>query len=200
MFLGYVSNRAAAVNPVGGPCRRRGAELGPRPSSALPPRSDRRKRYGRLPPHHRHHHGRPRRHRAGGDRQGAGRPGPAPPGPLHHLRDERAAALRGGRGGVRRLLVARPVQRPAPRLPARRGGRRLRPVHHARLRHPLPQQDGRRGVDALLPGRHRRGQPQDRRRRRHRPDRQGELEAGGVQLAGPHRTVRPPHRRPPATR
>ena len=37
-------------------------------------------------------------------------------------------ALRGRPGRVRRLLVARPVQRPAPRLPARRGRRRLRPV------------------------------------------------------------------------
>jgi hypothetical protein len=37
--------------------------------------------------------------------------------PVHHLRDERAARLRGGPGGVRRLLVARPVQRPAARYP-----------------------------------------------------------------------------------
>ena len=51
---------------------------------------------------------------------------------VRHLRDERAARVRGGPRRVRRLLVARPVQRPAAAVPARRRRRRLRPVLDAR--------------------------------------------------------------------
>src|SRR5690348_11043910 len=112
---------------------------------------------------HRDHHGRPRRHRRGGDRQSTRRPGAEASRAVHHLRDERAAALRRGRRGIRRLLVARSIQRPAPRVSARCRGRRLRHLFDARRkRDPQPEQNGRRSVDALLSRCNRRRKTKDR--------------------------------------
>jgi len=58
----------------------------------------------------------------------------------------------------------------------------------------IAEQDGRRSVDALLSRCDRRGPEEDHRRGRHRADRQGKLEAGGLSLSRPYRTVRPANR------